>query len=72
MLSCLLVIYVGLVVGILKIARGIEDVNEKGDDKIIVGVDDDGAEMKLRYVESMFFYRDCSGVVYFADARSIG
>ena len=35
MLSCLLVNYVGLVVGILKIARGIEDVDEKDGDKII-------------------------------------
>ena len=50
MLSCLLVIYVGLVVGILEIAREIADVEEKDAGKIIVGVDGDDAEMKLRYV----------------------
>ena len=65
-LSCLLINYVGLVVGILEIARGIEGVDKRDGDKIFVGVDGIVAEMKLRYVESMFFNRDFRGVVYFA------
>ena len=72
LLLCLLINYVGLVVGILEIARGIEGVDKRDGDKIFVGVDGDVAEMKLRYVESMFFNRDFSGVVYFAGAMSIG
>ena len=44
-----------------------EGVDEKDGDKIIIGVGSDVAEIKLRYVESMFFNGDCGGVVRFDD-----
>ena len=71
MLSCLLINYVGLVVVILKIVGGIEDVDKRDGDIIFVGVDGDGADMKLRYVKSIVFNGECNGVVYFADVMSI-
>ena len=49
-----------------------EDVDEKDDDKIVVRVDGDVSEIKLRYVERMFFNGDCRGVVRFDDVIRVG
>ena len=49
-----------------------EDVDEKDGDKIIIRVDGDVSEIKLRYVKSMFFNGDCGSVVRFDDVIRVG
>ena len=49
-----------------------EGVDEKDGDKIVIRVDSDVSEIKLRYVKRMFFNGDCGGVVRFDDVKRIG